>query len=227
MIEDMKPILTTLCMLMLTVSMVRAQTVTEAETSMSLGAQNGFYVDIDGADEKITEKVFKKFIKDFGKVKNNKKAKEYFAESIQLPMVNGTDDVALYVKFDERVEVTTVYAWVDLGGEFVDSNDNPKEAKGMESFLTDLYVAVKKAAIEEEMEDAEKEMKDLDKGMDKLEKENKGYHEDIEKAKQKIEEAEKNIEQNLRDQDDQKVMMAKQKEKLEEIVSRLNSVGKN
>ena len=223
----MKQILLTLCALVLTVGLTQAQTVTETESSMSLGAQNGFYIDIDGADEKTTEKVFKKFVKDFGKVKRNKKAGEYFGEAVQLPMVNGTDDVALYVKLDERIDVTTVYAWVDLGGEFVDSNDNPKEAKGMESFLTDLYVAVKKEAIEQEMKDAEKEMKNLDKDMTKLEKQNKGYHNDIEKAKQKIEEAEKNIEQNLRDQDDQKVMIAKQKEKLEEIVSRLNSVGKN
>jgi len=130
----MKQILLTLCALVLTVGLTQAQTVTETESSMSLGAQNGFYIDIDGADEE---------------------------------------------------------------------------------------------AIEQEMKDAEKEMKNLDKDMTKLEKQNKGYHNDIEKAKQKIEEAEKNIEQNLRDQDDQKVMIAKQKEKLEEIVSRLNSVGKN
>ena len=193
---------------------------------MSLGSQNGFYVDIDGADYKISEKVFKKVMKDYGKVKKNKKAKEYVSEAVQIPMINGTEEVALYVKFDERVDVTTAYAWVDLGGEFVDSNNNPKEAAGVERFLADLYVAIKKAAIEKEMEDAEDEMKKLEKGMVKLEKKNKGYHEDIEKAKKKIEEAEQNIEQNLRDQDDQKVMLAKHKEILEEIVSRLNSVGK-
>ncbi len=207
-------------------TIIMAQSVSESKQSMSLGSQNGFSVDIDGADEDVTKDVFKKYMKDYGKVKRNKKAKEYYSEAIKLPMVNGATEVALYVKLDERVEMTTVMAWVDLGGSFVNSDEHPKEALGVEQFLRDIYVAVKKKAIGQEMKDAEKQLKKDDKMLTKLEKKNKGYHEDIEDAKEDIIKAEKNIEQNLKDQDDARVLIAKQKEMLEEIIGRLNNVGK-
>ena len=204
----------------------KAQSVTESKESMSLGSQTSYTVEIEGANMDVTESVFKKMMKDYGKVKKNKKAKEFYAEEVKLPMVAGSDAVNLYVKFDERVNMTTATAWVDLGGSFINGDEHPKEAAGMEQFMSDLYVAVKRKAIEVEMKEAEKEENKLNKEMKKLEKKNKGYHKDIDNAKKKIEEAEANIEQNLKDQDDQRMKLAKQKEILEEIIARLNNVGK-
>jgi len=221
----MKKLIFTALVAVLFSAVVMAQSVSESSMSMSLGSQTGYTMDIDGADEKITEDVFKKMMKDYGKVKKNKKAKEYYGEAIKLPMVAGSDELNLYVKFDERVDLTTVTAWVDLGGAFVNGDEHPKEAQGMESFMSELYVEVKKAAIEKEMKAAEKELKKMSKGLSKLEDKNKGYHNDIEKAKDKIDQAEKNIEQNLKDQEDARVMIAKQKEAVEEIIGRLNNVG--
>jgi len=223
----MKKLIFTALVAVLFSAVVMAQSVSESSMSMSLGSQTGYTMDIDGADEKITEDVFKKMMKDYGKVKKNKKAKEYYGEAIKLPMVAGSDELNLYVKFDERVDLTTVTAWVDLGGAFVNGDEHPKEAQGMESFMSELYVEVKKAAIEKEMKAAEKELKKMSKGLSKLEDKNKGYHNDIEKAKDKIDQAEKNIEQNLKDQEDARVMIAKQKEAVEEIIGRLNNVGKS
>ena len=223
----MKKLIFTALVAVLFSAVVMAQSVSESSMSMSLGSQTGYTMDIDGADEKITEDVFKKMMKDYGKVKKNKKAKEYYGEAIKLPMVAGSDELNLYVKFDERVDSTTVTAWDDLGGAFVNGDEHPKEAQGMESFMSELYVEVKKAAIEKEMKAAEKELKKMSKGLSKLEDKNKGYHNDIEKAKDKIDQAEKNIEQNLKDQEDARVMIAKQKEAVEEIIGRLNNVGKS
>lgn len=206
---------------------MQAQNVTETEQTMSYGSQNSFSIEIEGIDQKLTEKVFKKYIKDYGKVKRNKKAKEYFSEAIKIPLINGSDDLGFYIKFDERVNMTSATVWADLGSGFVNSNDNPKEAAGVETFLSDFYVVAKKTAIEEEMKKEEKEMKSLNKGLTKLENKNKNYHDDIANAKKKIEEAEANIEQNLKDQDDQRVLIAQQKEKLEAVIERLNNVGKD
>lgn len=206
---------------------MEAQSITETEQTMSYGSQNGFSVDIEGIDLDLTEKVFKNYIKDYGKVKKNKKAKEYYAEAIKIPLINGSEDLAFYIKFDERVNMTSATIWADLGDGFVNSNDNPKEAAGLETFLGDFYVQARRAAIEEEMEEQEKEMKNLSKDLEKLEKKNQNFHDDIADAKKKIEEAEANIEQNLKDQDDQRVLIAKQKEKLDQIIDRLNNVGKD
>lgn len=222
----MKKIIYTLVLTVCATAMIFAQEVEEKEMTMSLGTQNGFYIDIDGPDEDITEDVVKKYIKEYGKVKRNKKAKEYFSPEIRIPMIGGTDNIALYVKIDEGVGRTSVMAWADKGGAFVNSDDDPKGAKGMESFLTDIYIAAKKKAIEKEMKKEEKELKKMEKHQSKLEKKNKGYHDDIEDANRKIEEAESNIEKNLKEQEDQKMKIEAQKEKVEKVIERLNSVGK-
>ena len=192
---------------------------------MSLGKQVAFSVDVDGADKDMVEDVWKKYIKEYGKSKRNKKAKEYYTVQTDIPVISGSP-VDLYLKFDERVGMTTVYMWVDMKEGFVDSNSHPREAQGSEEFLTQFYYAVKREAITEEMKQQEKELKKLDKGLRKLEKNNTGYHKDIEKAKEKIVEAEEKIEQNLIDQEDQRIKIEQQKKLIEEIIERLNNLGK-
>ncbi len=208
-------------------SMAIAQNATEREMSMSLGKKVGFSIDIDGANEKMIEDVWKKYIKDYGKSKKNKKAKEHYVVDARVPMIAGASDVDLYINFDERVGLTTANLWIDLGGSFVNFDEHPKEAQGAEEFLREFYLEVKNKAISEEMKAQEKELNKMDKELRKLEKKNTGYHKDIEKAKEKIEKAEKNIEQNLKDQEDQRMVIEQQKKVIEEIIERLNNLGKD
>jgi len=208
-------------------TIIAAQSVNESSKSMSLGKQMGFEIDIDGADEDLTEDVWKDFIKDFGKGKRNKKAREYYSVGARVPVINGASDVDIYIRFDERVNMTTATMWVDLGESFINSDEYPKEAQGVEEFLTNFYLAVKKEAIQEEMKEQEKIMNKMEKALRKLEKKNTGYHKDIEKAKEKIEKAEKNIEKNLSEQEDQRITIEQQRKVLEEIIERLNNLGRN
>ena len=209
------------------ITFITAQTVTEINKSMSLGKQSAFQIDIDGADEDLTEDVWKDFIKDYGKSKRNKKAREYYSVETRIPLISGANNVDVYVRFDERVNMTTVTLWVDMGESFVNSDEYPKEAQGAEEFITNFYLAVKKEAIEEEMKVQDKVLNKLEKELRKLEKKNTGYHKDIEKAKEKIDKAEKNIEQNLADQEDQRMTIEQQKKVIEEIIERLNNLGRN
>lgn len=208
-------------------TLASAQSINEDMKSMSLGKQTGFQIDIDGADEDLTEDVWKDFIKDFGKGKRNKKAREYYSIGARVPLINGSNDVDIYIRFDERVNMTTATLWVDLGEGFANSNEYPKEAQGAQDFLKDFYLAVKKEAIGKEMKEQEKVLGKMEKELRKLEKKNTGYHNDIEKAKEKIEKAEKNIEQNLADQEDQRITIEQQKKVIEEIIERLNNLGRN
>lgn len=209
------------------ISFTTAQKINEETKSMSLGKQTGFQIDIDGADEDMTEDVWKDFIKDYGKTKRNKKAREYYSVGAQVPLIAGANNLDLYIRFDERVNMTSVMLWVDLGESFVNSDEYPKEAQGVEDFLKDFYLAVRKESIEKEMKEQEKILNKMDKELRKLEKKNTGYHKDIEKAKEKIEKAEKNIEQNLKDQEDQRITIEQQKKVIEEIIERLNNLGRN
>ncbi len=207
-------------------TIIAAQSVNESPKSMSLGKQMGFEIDIDGADEDLTEDVWKDFIKDFGKGKRNKKAREYYSVGARVPLI-GSNNVDIYVRFDERVNMTTATMWVDLGESFVNSDEYPSEAQGVEEFITNFYLEVKKEAIQKEMKEQEKIMNKMEKALRKLEKKNTGYHKDIEKAKEKIEKAEKNIEKNLSEQEDQRITIEQQRKVLEEIIERLNKLGRN
>jgi len=220
----MKKYVLTLAVALISVGSMMAQDVNEQEVRMSLGKQNAFSVDIEGADEGIAAKVWKKFAKDYGKIKRNKKAKEYYSKDAKVSMIAGSDQMDMYIKFDERVGMATATLWVDYDGAFINSNDHPSEAQGAEEFLQNFYYDVREYVINEEMKAQEKELKKLDKGLRKLEKQNTGYHQDIEKAKERIEKAEKNIEQNLKDQDDQRIAIEQQKKLIDEIIERLNNL---
>ena len=222
----MKKYILTLAVALIGLGSIIAQDINEQETRMSLGKQNSFTVDIEGADAGVAAKVWKKFAKDYGKVKRNKKAKEFYTKDATVSMVAGADRMDLYIKFDERVGQATATLWIDYEGAFVNSNEHPAEAQGAEELLQNFYVDVRAYVINEEMKAQEKELKKLDKGLRKPEKQNTGYHQDIEKAKERIEKAEKNIEQNLKDQDDQRISIEQQKKVIEDIIERLNNLKK-
>jgi hypothetical protein len=65
------------------------QNVSERKTSMSLGSQVAFFVEVPGADKKMMMKVFEELTKSYGKLKENKKAREYFMT--QTRMAAGID----------------------------------------------------------------------------------------------------------------------------------------
>jgi len=159
-------------------------------------------------------------MKDYGKTKRNKKAKEYYSEEARIPMISSSKNVSLYAKFEEGRNLATAYMWAVVDGEFVD------DSEGLQNFVQDYYLVVRKDVINKEIEEQEKVLKNLDKKMGKLVKKNEGYHKDIEKAEDKIRKAEENIEKNLNEQDEMQAEMIKQKEVLEMIAEKLNNIGK-
>ena len=207
-------------------SMVFAQ-VTERSATMSLGNNNAFTVDLPGANKKLAEKMLKEYLKDYGKVEKNKKAKEYYVTQTRVPAIETGGMVNLYAKIEERKDMSIMTLWVDNGTSFVSSDDIPSEAAGVEVFMTDYRNKVRKEVIKNDIKDEENNLKDLNKDFKKLTKKNEGYHKDIAKANEKIAEAELNIEKNLMDQDVKNEEIEKQKELLEKITEKLNNVGRD
>ena len=220
----MKYLLTTF--IAMTSLIASAQEVIEKKVSMSLGPQNAYYLEIPGADQKMAEKTFYEFVKEFGKMKENSKAREHFLLATKIPVINGTSPLDVYAKFEEGKELATAYIWVDMGGIFVNSKENATQSKALVQFMKDYFLAVRKKVVADEVKLEEKALSSLEKDLKKLRDKNEDYRKDIEKAKLKIVEAEKNIEKNIIDQemkakeiDTQKVMVGKVSEKL-------NSLGK-
>ena len=223
----MKIKITTLFVLLfMTQFMGFSQNVTESETTMSLGRQNSFMVTVEGADKDMLEDEWKDYIKEYGKIKKNKKAKEQYIVDAKIQVIYGSNPIDIYSKIEERKGQASLYLWVDLKGGFLVSDEHPKEADNARMFLEDFYVVVRKKVIAEELKEGEKAMEKLEKELSKLEDKNKDLHNDIEDYKDKIRKAEMNIEENLRYQDDKRVEIESQKKVVEEIVERLNNVGR-
>ncbi|MBK9256003.1 MAG: hypothetical protein IPM42_10980 [Saprospiraceae bacterium] len=204
-----------------------AQNVVERKSSMSLGPQDGFYVELPGATKKMAESTFSDMMKEYGKLKDNSKARESFMAATKIPIINGSSPLDLYVKYEEGKNMMTTYVWVDLGGAFVNSTDHPSQAKAIKQLIYDYSLNVKKKVIAEELKAEEKTLSNLNKDLEKLQKKNDDFHKDIEKAKQKIAEAEKNIEKNESEQETKRSEIEKQNSVVEQVTQKLNSVGKN
>jgi hypothetical protein len=208
------------------VTSAHGQTTKEMKSTMSLGPQNAFYIEIEGANKKMAQNAFEDYVKEFGKLKYNNKAKEHFMMATKIPLINGTSPVDLYANFDDGNNQATAYVWVDLGGAFVNSSAYAKQAESIKVFMFDYFVYVRKIAINEELKAEEKGLGSLEKDFRKLLNKNEDYHKDIEKAKQKIFDAEKDIEKNIIEQDQKNVEIDDQKLKIEKIKDKLNNLGK-
>lgn len=220
----MKPIF--IFITLLTGTLTYAQNAVEKKTSMSLGLQNAFYIEIPGAEKKVAEKTFNEMVKEYGKLKENGKAKEYFMMASKMPSINGTSPVDLYAKFEEGKNMTTTYVWIDLGGSFISSEAHASQAASLKQFLYEYFIAVRKKVVGEELKGEEKILSNLERDLKKLKDKNEDYHNDIEKAKQKIAEAEKNIEKNIVDQELKAKEIDSQKIVVDKVVTKLNDLGK-
>jgi chromosome segregation ATPase len=222
----MKAKFTIILILLWVVNISSAQESVERKISMSLGPQNAFYVEIQGADKKTAEKTFYEFTKEYGKFKENSKAREHFMMATKIPVINGQSPIDMYAKFEEGKNLTTAYVWVDLGGAFVNTEEYPSQAKSVKQFMYDYYIAVRKKVVSEELKAEEKSLTGLEKDLRKLKDKNDDYRYDIEKAKQKIAEAEKNIDKNLSEQENKSREIENQKTVVSKVTEKLNNLGK-
>lgn len=216
------------------VGQISAQAVFEEDMNMSLGTKNALYVDVEGADKKIAEKAIESLLKEYGKVKKNRKAKEYFAESITIPAIGGSQPLDVFVKVDEMNDKSRLYMWVYDGSSFITSVDDSEQVDGAESILKDFYVKARRQAIQKEVDNEEDTLKDREKDLKKLENKNKNLHKDIAKWEKeiedrhrKIEQAKLDIEQNITDQDDMTVQISEQKDVVRSTVEKMNNVQRN
>jgi hypothetical protein len=201
--------------------------VIEEESTMSEGVNNAFIIVLNNANTKVAEDVWKDYIKRFGKTKRDRKSKEWRSESIIIPAISPTLYVNLTVRFEDLSNSSRAYAWFKMDGNYITSEMNVDEARGIKVFLEDFEVEAEKAVVQQELDDEAKTLNDLEKDLEKLIKKNEGFHKDIEKAKEEILKAENNIESNLEEQDKKREEIEAQREKMGDVQKKLNEVGKN
>ena len=213
---------------------ISAQAVFEEDKNMSHGNKNALYVDVEGADKKIAEKAIQELLKEYGKVKKNRKAKEFYAEEIIIPAIGGAQPLHVFTKIEELGDQSRLYMWVYDGDDFISSVNNEEAISGAESILQDYYVKARRGAIQKEVDLEEDNLKDREKEMTKLEKNNDNLHKDIakwekeiEERHKKIEQAKLDIEQNIVDQETKSDEIMAQKEVINMTIQKMNDVKKN
>lgn len=233
-LSDMKTKILLFIVALIATGTISAQAVFEEDKNMSHGNKNALYVDVIGADKKIAENAIQDLLKEYGKVKKNRKAKEYYAEEIIIPSIGGSQPLHVFTKVEEQGDQTRMYMWVFDGDDFITSENNEEAISGAESILQDYYVKARRGAIQKEVDYEEDNLKDREKEMGKLEKSNEKMHKDIAKWEKeiedrhkKIEQAKLDIEQNIVDQGTKNEEIMSQKEVINMTIKKMNDVKKN
>lgn len=206
-------------------SVILVGQVEEADYDCSLGKQNAFYMEHIDADGKMVSKVLENALKQYGKTKRNRKAKEWTCEACQIGAVSSSP-LNVYFKIDEGRNMVTSYVFFEDGEKFISSENDPSTAKAIKNMLMDVNFNVQREVIKKALVIEEKNLKGFEKDLSKLEKKNEDLHKDIEEFKEKILKAEKDIEQNLHDQEDKRMEIEKQRRTVEKVTTKLNNVGK-
>ena len=192
----MKKLILLFCLSMLCVCYLSAQVV-EEERSMTKGANNALIMLIPNADDKQTEKLWRKFMKSYGaKTKKVKKSEEWLSDNAEIGGVSA-DDVDVYATFEQTGDDVRMVAWFDLGDSYLASMTYPDRYPAGERVLIEFENVVYEDVVKGEIKEEQNSLKKLESSLKKAKKDKNRYEREIEQAKDKIAKAEANIESNL------------------------------
>ena len=134
--------------------------VSEHKTALSLGEHNAFVLEHPGADKKMVSKTLEKTFKEYGKVKRNKKAKEWSCLQCDVPGIGQTN---IYFKVEEGKGQVTSFVFCDDGTQFVNSENNQEAAAAISKSLKYVGYDVEKQVISKELDREENSVKDRNK----------------------------------------------------------------
>ena len=206
--------------------LIQAQ-IKESPRSMPFGTYSAVTTMFDGDQDRLILTWWKEYMNDHGRLKKMKKSTVYAIENVVIDDIAFNNAVNIYSQVSSSKENTELALWVDKGeGLFINSSDDPGGYEGMENLVNGFRLYVQKEEIKLELEAQNKELKRLESGLSRLKKENDSYHKTIEQAKDRITKAEGDIEENVIEQEEATSKISAQLEMINEIMQRLESVGK-
>jgi len=204
-------------------SIMATAQVNQTTKLMSAGTHHAYSVQLQGANFKKTEKIWKEYNKPYGKYDKDRKNKEFRAHSINIPSISYDRNFSVTIKLDETKNQTTAFVFFEDESGFLGSDD-PQTDK-MASFVEHFKYEVDRTILREQLKDEENNLKKRNKEYAKLQNKNEDLHEEIKKCEKKIKEAEEDIEQNLKDQDEKSYEISQQQKLLEKLTEELNNIG--
>ncbi len=197
----------------------------EETRKLPSGAANALVIELPSTTEKLVNKVWKDFIKNYdGKTKRERDIDGWFTNDAEIIAIGGNNTIDVYAGIVEVGENVEFSMWVDMGGAFVSSKAYPNEYTEAEKILLIFALEVAREQTKENLENEQKELKKLENQLSRLERDNERYNQEIENARERIRRAEADIEQNLRDQTDTQKKIELQIAIVNEIEERLNNL---
>ena len=199
------------------------QYVLVAEKPMTTGTHPAFTVTLEGVDEKVAEKEWERFMKDYsGKTKRDRKSGESLTTGAAIGGIGGNVNVHAHgVELGSNVQFT---AWFESDDMFV-SEDEAAQADVAVGMMERFIVHMKRVRIQNELDKEADQLKDLQKELNQEEKNEQRSEDSIEKYKQKIQEEEAAISESIAMQKQKTMEIKAQQVVIESVKNRLNNVS--
>ena len=113
--------------LFLSIATLCTAQVTEESKAMKLGTNNALVIEVDDANRKVAEKVWKDMMKKYrGKTKKKRKESQWTTEKVRLSTMTGQESANLYAQIEEAENVVSFSLWVPNGEEYVSADSHPE-----------------------------------------------------------------------------------------------------
>ncbi len=235
----MKVIITILVLMTIAYTTVIAQSefefkVLEENRAMTKGSANALIVHLPNTTYKKVNKLWSKYLRNFrGKMKYNRKRKEYFVDNAELKeMSDNAVDITSKIQ-DNGTEGTTVVVWFNLGVTYLSSDQYPERYLVGAKLLKEFSLLASADMIAEQLKEEEKLLATMKDTYEDLEKDKASEENNITKQKQTIIKAEasiatseRKIEENLEAQEKQKLSIKEQEKIVEQVKRKLKMVQK-
>lgn len=191
----------------------------EAARALNGGTYHSFHFELPDVSKKDAETQWKKFMDDFkAKSKFDRKTSIWFSDNAKIPQLsdNTVDVYASIIEDSNPNKRTSVIAWFDLGGAYVNPETHPTQTAYTRAMLTEYAMSTSRSHAMAILKGQEKTLKDFQSELSSLEKDNSNYRKELEKAKALIAKLNKDIEINELDQKKMKESIEKQRESVAE-----------
>ena len=194
----------------------------EKKMKMSQGVQNGLSIFIPAADQKLTEKLWKKKMKDL-KSKVSKVNNDLLA--MNLDMYNISDNsINIYIHCKNALKGIQFNIFFDMGESYLTSYLHEDSYKSAERFCYNFALSTAKEALKTTYEKENKSYKKINDELDYLKSSNERMNNNIEKWTQNINKTREDIKKNLENQEVKKNDLNDQEFKLSKAQDRLNNI---
>ncbi len=188
--------------LFLSIATLCTAQVTEEVKEMKTGVNNALVIEVDNANRKTAEKVWKDMMKKYrGKTKKKRKESQWTTEKVRLSNVTGQESASLYAQIEEDENVVSLSLWVPNGEDYVSADSHPEAYAAAEKLLEDYALEVRIAVVEDEFKSKARILESYQKDLKKLKKDNDDYHKTIKNSKKAIEDSEKGLVTNAEEQE--------------------------